>query len=81
MTKHSLRTRYMKVINDNSVKGIDNGQDNQSHIFYRISIPKSIEGWRLNWTSGIMNDMVDAKAELFNGKPLPCQYSFFLTIR
>ena len=32
--KHSLRTRYMKVINDNSVKGIDNGQDNQSETYF-----------------------------------------------
>ena len=76
--KHSLRTRYMKVINDNSVKGIDNGQDNQSETYYsEYQYQKNIEGWRLNWTSGIMNEIVDAKAELFNGRNYRINNAFF----
>ena len=36
----------MKVINDNSVKGIDNGQDNQSETYYspNINIKKILKG-------------------------------------
>ncbi|MBC8464676.1 MAG: TonB-dependent receptor [Bacteroidetes bacterium] len=67
--KHSLRTRYMKVINDNSTKGVDNGQSNQSQTFFsEYQYQKSIEGWRLNWTSGVMNELVQAEADLFQGK-------------
>ncbi len=76
--KHSLRTRYMKVINDNSVKGEDIGQDNQSETYFtEYQYQKSIEGWRLNWTSGIMNEVVDAKAELFNGRNHRVNTAFF----
>ena len=32
--KHSFRTRYLKVINDNSTKGQDMDQDNESETFY-----------------------------------------------
>ena len=67
--KHSLRTRYMKVINDNSTKDNDNGQDNQSVTYYtEYQYQKSFDGWKLNWTSGLMNEVVDASAELFNGR-------------
>ena len=68
----------MKVINDNSVKGKDNGQDNQSETYFtEYQYQKSIEGWRLNWTSGIMNEVVDAKAELFNGRNYRINTAFF----
>ena len=76
--KHSLRTRYMKVVNDNSVKGEDNGQDNKSETYFtEYQYQKSIEGWRLNWTSGIMNEVVDAKAKLFNGRNYRVNTAFF----
>ena len=32
--KHSLRTRYLKVVNNNSTGNIDAGQDNESAIYY-----------------------------------------------
>ena len=32
--KHYLRTRYMKVVNDNSTNDEDTGQDNQSQTYY-----------------------------------------------
>lgn len=76
--KHSLRTRYMKVINDNSTKGVDNGQDNKSETYYtEYQYQKSIEGWRLNWTSGVMNEIVDAESELFQGKNYRINTAFF----
>ena len=66
--KHYLRTRYMKVVNDNSTNDEDTGQDNQSQTYYTIipSTMKSLEKLGLNWTNGIMNELVQAKS--FNGK-------------
>ena len=66
--KHSLKTRYMKVINDNETKNDPNGQDNKSTTYYgEYQYQKQIENLRLNWTSGIMNEYVNAISELFNG--------------
>ena len=66
---HTLRARYMKVINDNETKEEDNDQDNQSETYYgEYQYQKSFKGLGLNWTSGVMNEIVTAKAELFQGK-------------
>ena len=68
LDKHSLKTRYMKVINDNETKNDPNGQDNQSKTYYtEYQYQKYLNEFRLNWTSGIMNEYVDAVAKLFNG--------------
>ncbi|MBL6872548.1 MAG: TonB-dependent receptor [Flavobacteriales bacterium] len=67
--KHNLRTRYMRVINDNDTKDDPDGQDNESSTYYtEYQYQKTIEPLRLNWTSGLMNEYVDAEADLFNGK-------------
>jgi len=67
--RHSLKTRYLKVINDNSTKGQDNAQDNQSQIYYAdYQWQKSLEQYQLRITSGITNEIVYAIAELFQGK-------------
>jgi len=66
--KHRLKTRYMKVINDNETKDNPDGQDNQSTTYYtEYQYQKNLESIGINWTSGIMNEYVDAVAELFNG--------------
>ncbi len=66
--KHRLRTRYMKVINDNETKDDPDGQDNQSTTYYaEYQYQKNLESLGINWTSGIMNEYVDAVADLFNG--------------
>ena len=58
----------MKVINDNETKNDPNGQDNKSTTYYgEYQYQKQIENLRLNWTSGIMNEYVNAISELFNG--------------
>ena len=67
--RHSLRTRYLKVINDNSTKGIDNGQDNESKTYYSdYQWQKNIEKYNLRITSGTTNERVYANSDLFNGK-------------
>lgn len=67
--KHSLRSRYMYVINDNSTQGNDSGQDNQSETYYaEYQFQKNLEQYHLNWTSGAVAELVFAEAELFGGK-------------
>ena len=67
--KHRLQTRYMKVVNDNETKNDPTGQDNQSKTYYtEYQYQKQFESIQLNWTSGILNEYVDAEAALFNGK-------------
>jgi len=67
--RHSLRTRYLKVINDNSNKGADNGQDNKSKTYYSdYQWQKNIEKYNLRITSGTTNERVYANSDLFNGK-------------
>lgn len=66
--KHRLKTRYMRVINDNETKDDPDGQDNQSTTYYaEYQYQKNLESIGINWTSGLMNEYVDAVAELFNG--------------
>ena len=66
--KHNIRTRYMKVINDNETKNVFAVQDNKSTTYYtEYQYQKHIEPIGLNWTTGLMNEYVDAVAELFNG--------------
>jgi outer membrane receptor protein involved in Fe transport len=76
--RHSLRTRYLKVINDNSTKGIDNGQDNQSETYYSdYQWQKNIEKYHLRITSGTTNERVYASSDLFNGKNYRTNYSLY----
>lgn len=76
--KHNLRTRYMRVINDNDTKDNLDGQDNESKTYYtEYQYQKSIESIRLNWTSGLLNEYVDAEAELFNGKNFKLNHAIF----
>jgi len=67
--RHSLKTRYLKVINDNSTKGVDAGQDNESEIYYSdYQWQKNLEKYGLRVTIGTTNEMVYARSDLFNGK-------------
>ncbi len=67
--KHTLRTRYLKVINDNSTKGKDEDQDNASKTFYSdYQWQKNIKKNDLIFTVGTTNEIVYARAALFNGK-------------
>jgi len=76
--RHSLRTRYLKVINDNSTKGVDNGQDNQSETYYSdYQWQKNIEKYNLRITSGTTNERVYANSDLFNGKNYRTNHSLY----
>ncbi len=78
---HSLRTRYLKVINDNSTKGEDVDQDNKSEIYFSdYQWQKNLEVYNLRITSGITNEMVYAKSDLFQGKNFRKNHSFYSQI-
>jgi iron complex outermembrane receptor protein len=67
--RHSLKTRYLKVINDNSTKGADAGQDNESETYYSdYQWQKNLEKYKLRVTIGTTNEIVYARSDLFNGK-------------
>ena len=66
--RHSLRTRYLKVVNDNSTKGQDDGQDNESETFYTdYQWQKNIKKHNLRITTGTTNEIVYARSDLFQG--------------
>jgi len=80
-SRHSLRTRYLKVINDNSTKGNDAGQDNESEIYYTdYQFQKNLEKWNLRITTGTTNEMVIARSDLFNGDNNRKNHSIFTQI-
>lgn len=79
--RHSFRTRYLKVINDNSTKGQDDGQDNSSEIFYTdYQWQKNIEKWNLRITTGTTNELVIANSDLFNGNSKRKNHSLYTQI-
>ena len=66
--RHSLRTRYLNVINDNSTKGKDNNQDNESESYYAdYQWQKNLEKYNLRITMGSSNEIVYARSDLFSG--------------
>ena len=71
----------LKVINDNSTKGQDDGQDNSSKIFYTdYQWQKNIEKWNLRITNGTTNEMVIANSDLFNGNSKRKNHSLYTQI-
>ena len=79
--RHSLRTRYLMVINDNSTKGTDAGQDNESEIYYTdYQWQKNLEKRNLRITTGTTNEMVLARSDLFNGNNNRTNHSVYTQI-
>ena len=76
--RHSLKTRYLKVINDNSTKGSDAGQDNESQTYYTdYQWQKNIKKYQLRITSGTTNEKVNANSDLFSGKNYKTNHSLY----
>ena len=76
--RHSFKTRYLKVINDNSTKEDDAGQDNQAESYYSdYQWQKKIEKYNLRITSGTTNEIVYADSDLFNGKNYKTNHSLY----
>ncbi|MBT3417250.1 MAG: TonB-dependent receptor [Flavobacteriales bacterium] len=75
---HNFKTRYLKVINDNSTNGQDDAQDNESETFY------SDYQWQHNFktitmrlTTGTTNEIVLARSDLFQGNNYRQNHSLY----
>ena len=67
--RHSLRTRYLSVTNNNLTDGIDVGQNNSANNYYSdYQWQRNIEKYKLRITSGTTNEKVNANSDLFSGK-------------
>jgi len=67
--RHSLRTRYLSVTNNNLTDGLDVGQNNAANNYYSdYQWQKNIEKYKLRITSGTTNEKVNANSDLFSGK-------------
>ena len=79
--RHSLRTRYLKVVNDNSTKGQDDGQDNESETYYTdYQWQKNIEAYNLRITTGTTNEMVYARSDIFQGNNTRENHSLYTQV-
>tara|TARA_B100000902_G_scaffold365033_1_gene385550 strand:- start:7281 stop:9671 length:2391 start_codon:yes stop_codon:yes gene_type:complete len=75
---HNLRTRYLKVINDNSTNDVDNNQDNESETFYTdYQWQHHFKQLNFRWTNGITNEKVIAKSDLFQGNNYRNNHALF----
>ncbi|MAX69387.1 MAG: hypothetical protein CMP60_06860 [Flavobacteriales bacterium] len=65
---HDLKTRYLKVINDNSTNEQDDAQDNESETFYSdYQWQHNFKAINLRVTTGTTNEIVLARSDLFQG--------------
>ena len=75
--KHSIRTRFLKVVNNNKTNGIDVGQSNESETYYSDYQWQRNFGNGLRFTTGMTNKFVSAQADLFNGNNIIENHSFY----
>jgi len=67
--RHSLRTRYLSVTNNNLTDGLDVGQNNSANNYYSdYQWQKNFEKYKLRITNGTTNEKVNANSDLFSGK-------------
>ncbi|HJM15941.1 MAG TPA: TonB-dependent receptor, partial [Flavobacteriales bacterium] len=75
---HNLRTRYLKVINDNSVNGKDDDTDNSSDTYYTdYQWQHHFKHLDLRVTSGTTNELVLANSDLFQGRNYRKNHSLY----
>ena len=73
-----LKTRYLKVINDNSTNGNDNDQDNESETFFSdIKWQRKLPKINLVFTSGTTNELTLARSDLFQGNNYRQNHAIF----
>ena len=75
---HNLKTRYLKVINDNSTNGQDDAQDNESETFYSdYQWQHHFKAINLRVTTGTTNEIVLARSDLFQGNNYRQNHSLY----
>ena len=76
--RHSLRTRYLNVTNNNLSNGVDVGQSNSANTYYTdYQWQKNIKKYKLRITSGTTNEKVNANSDLFSGKNYKTNHSLY----
>jgi len=66
--RHSFRTRYLKVVHDNTIEGDSLNNDSQSRSYYTdYKWQKNIEQFNLSITTGTTNEIVNANSDVFQG--------------
>ena len=66
--RHSFRTRYLKVINDNTTIGDTLNKNNRSKSYYSdYKWQKNIEQYNLSFTTGTTNEIIYANSKVFQG--------------
>jgi len=79
--RHSLRTRYLSVTNNNLTDGVDIGQNNSANNYYtNYQWQKNIEKYKLRITSGTTNEKVNANSDLFSGENYKINNSLYTQI-
>tara|TARA_B100000767_G_scaffold259235_1_gene268828 strand:+ start:821 stop:3238 length:2418 start_codon:yes stop_codon:yes gene_type:complete len=79
--RHSLKTRYLNVTNNNLTNGVDIGQSNSAIThFTDYQWQKNIKQYKIIITSGITNEKVDANSDLFSGKYSKTNQSIYTQI-
>ena len=75
---HNLKTRYLKVINDNSTNGQDDAQDNESETLYSdYQWQHNFKAINLRVTTGTTNEIVLARSDLFQGNNYRQNHSLY----
>ena len=75
---HNLKTRYLKVINDNSTNGQDDAQDNESETFYSdYQWQHNFKTIKMRLTTGTTNEIVLARSDLFQGNNYRQNHSLY----
>ena len=76
--RHSLRTRYLKVINDNESRDSLSNLDNRSKSYYSdYQWQKNIKKYNLSFTTGITNEIIFAQSKAFQGKNFRRNHSLY----
>ena len=76
--RHSLRTRFLNVTNNNLTNGVDVGQSNSAKTYYAdYQWQKNIEKYKLRITSGTTQEKVTANSDLFSGKNYKTNHSLY----
>ena len=76
--RHSLRTRFLNVTNNNLTNGVDVGQSNSAKTYYAdYQWQKNIKKYKLRITSGTTNEKVKANSDLFSGKNYKTNHSLY----
>jgi outer membrane cobalamin receptor len=79
--RHTLRTRFLKVINDNSTIGDTINNVNRSKSYYSdYKWQKNLEKINLSYTMGTTNEIIFANSKIFQGSNFRRNHSLYTQI-